>query len=43
MGIVIKGALALFWLIVIPAAVGIPFTEKKHLSFQEVMDVWEAD
>lgn len=36
MGIVIKGALALFWLIVIPAAVGSPFTGKKHLSFPEV-------
>ena len=36
MGIVIKGVLALFWLIVIPAAVGIHFTGKKHLSFPEV-------
>ena len=31
-----KGVLALFWLIVIPAAVGIHFTGKKHLSFPEV-------
>lgn len=36
MGIVIKGVLALFWLIVIPAAAGIPFTGKKRLSFPEV-------
>lgn len=36
MGMMIKGILAVFWLAVIPAAAGIPFTGKKHPGFPEV-------
>lgn len=35
MGMMIKGILALFWLVGIPAVAGIPFTEKKECSLSE--------
>lgn len=36
MGTMIKGIMAMFWLVVIPAMVGIPFTGRKHPKLPEI-------